>query len=98
MRTKEQIILSRSGERVKTNGHFYGRFREFMGCRTRAVTGGSGANGLTEGQTASMTSRMSENWKSYHKDKQITEKRGATNQADPEYQVLFTEPVPDRPD
>ena len=24
----------------------YGRFREFGGCRTRAVTGGSGANGL----------------------------------------------------
>ena len=24
----------------------YGRFREFGGCRTRAVTGSSGANGL----------------------------------------------------
>ena len=25
----------------------YGRFREFGGCRTRAVMGGSGANGLS---------------------------------------------------
>ena len=39
MTTKEQITLSRSGERAKTSGHFYGRFREFVGCRTRAVTG-----------------------------------------------------------
>ena len=55
MTIKEQITLSRSGERAKTSGHFYARlravqensgFREFVGCRTRAVTGGSGANGL----------------------------------------------------
>ena len=46
MTTKEQITHSRSGERAKTSGHFYGQFREFVGCRTRAVTGGSGANGL----------------------------------------------------
>ena len=46
MTTKEQITLSRSGERAKTSGHFYGRFGEFVGCRTRAVTGGSGANGI----------------------------------------------------
>ena len=47
MRTKEQITLSKSGERVKTSGHFYGQFREFVGCCTLAVTGGSGANGLS---------------------------------------------------
>lgn len=46
MMTKEQMTLSRSGERVKTSGHFYRRFREFGGCCTRAVTGSLGANGL----------------------------------------------------
>ena len=34
------------GEWTESSGHFYGRFREFGGCRTRAVTGGSEANGL----------------------------------------------------
>ena len=48
MMTKEQMTLSRSGERVKTSGHFYRRFREFGGCCTRAVTGSSGANGLNK--------------------------------------------------
>ena len=49
MTTKEQMTLSRSGERVKTSGIFtggYGRFREFGGCCTQAVTGSSGTNGL----------------------------------------------------
>ena len=46
MTTKEQITLSRSGERAKTSGHFYGRLRAVQGIRGLSYTGGSGANGL----------------------------------------------------
>ena len=42
MTTKEQITLSRSGERAKTSGHFYGRLRAVQGIRGLSYTGGYG--------------------------------------------------------
>ena len=42
MMTKEQITLSRSGERAKTSGHFYGRLRAVQGIRGLSYTGGYG--------------------------------------------------------
>ena len=42
MRTKEQITLGTSGERVKTSGHFYGRLRAVQGIRGLSYTGGYG--------------------------------------------------------
>ena len=42
MTTKEQITLSRSGERAKTSGHFYGGLRAVQGIRGLSYTGGYG--------------------------------------------------------
>ena len=51
MTLKEQITLSRSGERAKTSGHFYGRLRAVQGICGLSYMGGYGglgANGLKE--------------------------------------------------
>ena len=60
MTTKEQITLSRSGERAKTSGHFYGRLRAVQGIRGLSYTGGSGANGLRTTTTTLSTTTGSE--------------------------------------
>ena len=42
MTTKEQITLSRSWERAKTSGHFYGRLWVVQGIRGLSYMGGYG--------------------------------------------------------
>ena len=37
VKTKDKKTPGRRGEWTESSGHFYGRFREFAGCRTRAV-------------------------------------------------------------
>ena len=54
VKTKGKKTPGWRGEWTESSGHFYGRFREFRGCRTRAVTGGSGANGLIWEEVASL--------------------------------------------